>query len=223
MSEVSLEAESRNTSAEDPQMDCEEEADKAEESLSEDVKQESVDNSREGEDRDEVLYDIDIDSAGENAENSGEDVQEEDEGVKSESVVTHSDSDAAHVSDSVDNGRHETNHHVETAETPEESGDSHTETKVIFTFTLDNLLRANPYSALGHVADLIFIWWWSLSCVIEYRCDGLSDIINNMNLSGRCEVIVFVSGFYVGRCVSDFFLLCLRFQKYKAGVAVSLC
>ncbi|XP_030275209.1 arfaptin-1 isoform X2 [Sparus aurata] len=129
MSEVSLEAESRNTSAEDPQMDCEEEADKAEESLSEDVKQESVDNSREGEDRDEVLYDIDIDSAGENAENSGEDVQEEDEGVKSESVVTHSDSDAAHVSDSVDNGRHETNHHVETAETPEESGDSHTETK----------------------------------------------------------------------------------------------
>ncbi|XP_036934465.1 arfaptin-1 isoform X2 [Acanthopagrus latus] len=129
MSEVSLEAESRNTSAEDPQMDCEEEADKAEESLSEDVKQESVDNSREVEDRDEVLYDIDIDSASENAENSGEDVQEEDEGVKSESVVTHSDSDAAHVSDSVDDGRHETNHHVETAETPEESGDSHTETK----------------------------------------------------------------------------------------------
>ncbi|XP_073320496.1 arfaptin-1 isoform X2 [Pagrus major] len=129
MSEVSLEAESRNTSAEDPQMDCEEEADKAEESLSEDVKQESVDNSREVEDRDEVLYDIDIDSAEENAENSGEGVQEEDEGVQSESVVTHSDSDAAHVSDSVDNGRHETNHHVETAETPEESGDSHTETK----------------------------------------------------------------------------------------------
>ncbi|KAM8772182.1 arfaptin-1 isoform 2-T2 [Acanthopagrus schlegelii] len=129
MSEVSLEAESRNTSAEDPQMDCEEEADKAEESLSEDVKQESVDNSREVEERDEVLYDIDIDSADENAENSGEDVQEGDEGVKSKSVVTHSDSDAAHVSDSVDDGRHETNHHVETAETPEESGDSHTETK----------------------------------------------------------------------------------------------
>ena len=223
MSEVSLEAESRNTSAEDPQMDCEEEADKAEESLSEDVKQESVDNSREVEDRDEVLYDIDIDSASENAENSGEDVQEEDEGVKSESVVTHSDSDAAHVSDSVDDGRHETNHHVETAETPEESGDSHTETKVIFKFTLYNLLRANPYSALGHVADLIFIWWRSLSCVIEYGCDGLSDIINNMNLSHSSEVIVFVSGFYVGRCVSDFFLLCLRFQEYKAGVAVALC
>ncbi|XP_070770515.1 arfaptin-1 isoform X4 [Enoplosus armatus] len=124
MSEVSLEAESGKTSAEDPQMDCEE-ADKADESLSEDVKQETVDNSRERNYRDEVLYDIDIDSAEENTENSDKDVQEEDEGIQSESVVTCSDSDAAHVSDSVD----ETNPHVETAETPEESGDSRTETK----------------------------------------------------------------------------------------------
>ncbi len=154
MSEVSLEAESRKTSAEDPQLDSEEDADKAEESLSEDVKEEeSVDNSRGGDGRDEVLYDIDIDSAEENAENSDSDVQKEDEGIQSGSVVTCSDSDAAHMPDSVENGKHETNHHVETAETPEESGDSHTETKVIFTFTLDNQpLLAFPYCALVHLA-----------------------------------------------------------------------
>ncbi|XP_010727790.3 arfaptin-1 isoform X2 [Larimichthys crocea] len=127
MSEVSLEAESRKTSAEDPQMDCEEEADKAEESLSEDVKQESVDTSRGGDGRDEVLYDINIDSAEENSENGDKDVQKED--VRSESVVTRSDRDAALVSDSVVNGGREADHHVERAETPEESGDSHTETK----------------------------------------------------------------------------------------------
>ncbi|XP_041822657.1 arfaptin-1 isoform X1 [Chelmon rostratus] len=120
MSEVSLEAESGKTSAEDPQMDCED----AEESLSEDGKQESVDNSKGGDGRDEVLYDIDIGSAEESAENSDQDV-----GVQSESVVTCRDSDAAHMSDSVDNERQETNHHGEAAETPEESGDSHPETK----------------------------------------------------------------------------------------------
>ncbi|XP_076584797.1 arfaptin-1 isoform X2 [Chaetodon auriga] len=129
MSEVSLEAESGKTSAEDPQMDCEEEAKKAGESLSEDEKQESVDNSKGGDGRDEVLYDIDIDSAEENAGNSDKDVQEEAEEVQSESVVTHSDGDAAHVSDSVDNERHKTNHHGEAAETPQESGDSDVETK----------------------------------------------------------------------------------------------
>ncbi|XP_028455517.1 arfaptin-1 isoform X2 [Perca flavescens] len=127
MSEVSLEAESGKTSAEDSQMDFEE-ADKAEESLREDVKQASVDNSRGRNDRDDVLYDIDIDSAEENAENTA--IQKEDEGIQKESVVkTCSGSDAAHMSDSVENGAHETNRHVETAETPEESGDSHTETK----------------------------------------------------------------------------------------------
>lgn len=114
-------------------MDCEE-ADKAEESLSEDVKQEeSVDSASERDDTDDVLYDIDIDSAEENPENGDKAVQEkEDEGIQRESVVTRSDSDAAHLSDSVENEGRETNHHVETAETPEESGDSHDETKVIF-------------------------------------------------------------------------------------------
>ncbi|XP_074485696.1 arfaptin-1 isoform X3 [Sebastes fasciatus] len=129
MSEVSLEAESGKTSAEDSQMDCEGVVNKAEASLSEDEKEESVDDSRGGEDIDDVLYDIDIDSAEENAENGDKAVQEEDEGIQRESVVTCSDGDAAHVSDSVENGGHETNHHIETAETPEESGDSHTETK----------------------------------------------------------------------------------------------
>ncbi|XP_067441187.1 arfaptin-1 isoform X2 [Thunnus thynnus] len=129
MSEVSLEAESGKTSAEDPQMDYKE-ADEAEESLSEGVRQESVDTSRGKDDSDEVLYDIDINSAEEHSENGDKDVQKEDEGIQSESVVTCTDgAAAAHVSGSVDNGGHETNHHVETAETPEESGDSHTETK----------------------------------------------------------------------------------------------
>lgn len=153
MSEVSLEAESGKTSAEDPRVDCEEEADKAEDSSSEDVKQESVDSSRGGDDRDEVMYDIDIDSAEENAENSDRDVQKVDEGVQSECVVTCSDGGAAHMSGSVDNRGHETNHHAETAEAPEESGESRTETKVIFTFTLDNQpLQALPYCAVVHVA-----------------------------------------------------------------------
>lgn len=154
MSEVSLEAESGKTSAEDSQMDCEGVVNKAEASLSEDEKEESVDDSRGGEDIDDVLYDIDIDSAEENAENGDKAVQEEDEGIQRESVVTCSDGDAAHVSDSVENGGHETNHHIETAETPEESGDSHTETKVIlFTFSLDTQpLLALPYCALVHVS-----------------------------------------------------------------------
>ncbi|XP_078119769.1 arfaptin-1 isoform X3 [Sander vitreus] len=127
MSEVSLEAESGKTSAEDSQMDFEE-ADKAEESLREDVKQASVDNSRGRNDRDDVLYDIDIDSAEENAENGDTAIQKEDEGIQRESVMKTC-SDAAHMSDSVENGGHETNRHVETAETPEEGGDSPTETK----------------------------------------------------------------------------------------------
>ncbi|XP_023149312.2 arfaptin-1 isoform X1 [Amphiprion ocellaris] len=118
MSEVSLEAESGKTSAEDPQMDCEE-ADKAEESLSEELKEESVDSSGGGDDKADVLYDVDIDSDEENAEVSDKDAKEEDGGIQSENGV----------SDSVDNGEDETEHHVERAETPEESEDSHTETK----------------------------------------------------------------------------------------------
>uniref|UniRef100_A0A8D2ZK09 ADP-ribosylation factor interacting protein 1 (arfaptin 1) n=1 Tax=Scophthalmus maximus TaxID=52904 RepID=A0A8D2ZK09_SCOMX len=128
MSELSLEAESGRTSAEDPQMDCEE-ADKAEESLSQDVKQGSVDDSRGRGSTDEVLYDIDIDSGEENAENGDEDAQKEDEDTRSESVATCRDGDAAPESGSVDKWGRETNHHVDTAETPEESGDSHTETQ----------------------------------------------------------------------------------------------
>ena len=128
MSEVSLEAESGRTSAENPQMESEE-TDKAEESLSEDERQESVDDSRGKACTDEVLYDIPIDSGEENAEKSDEDIQKE-------YVVTPRDADAALQSVSVDTGGHETNHHGETAEAPEEGGDSDTETKVIFVFQL---------------------------------------------------------------------------------------
>ncbi|XP_054460406.1 arfaptin-1 isoform X2 [Anoplopoma fimbria] len=128
MSEVSLEAELGKTSPEDSQMDCEV-AENSEESLSKDEKQESVDNSRPRDDRDDVLYDIAIDSAEENAENDDEAILEENEGIQRESALTSSDSDAAHVSDSVENKGQETIHHVETTETPEESGDSQTETQ----------------------------------------------------------------------------------------------
>ncbi|XP_053273895.1 arfaptin-1 isoform X2 [Pleuronectes platessa] len=121
MSEVSLEGESGRTSAENPQMESEE-TDKAEESLSEDVRQESVDDSRGRACTDEVLYDIPIDSGEENAEKSDEDIQKA-------CVVTHREADAAHESVSVDTGGHGTNHHGETAEAPEESRDSDTETK----------------------------------------------------------------------------------------------
>lgn len=139
MSEISLEAESGKTSAEDSQKDCEEEADKAEESLSEDVIQESVDGGRGEDDGDRVMYDIDIDGGEENAENSQRDAQAVDEGVRSEPGGTCSDSEAVHVSHSVDSGdKHETNRHAETAEAPEESGESCAETQVIFTSTLGN-------------------------------------------------------------------------------------
>lgn len=179
MSEVSLEAESERTSAEDPQVDCED-GDKAGESLSEDVKQESVDPSRGRDYTDEEMYDVDINSNEENAENSDKDVQEEDEAAQSEGVVTHRDGDAADASGSAGEGGHETNHHVERAETPVESGDSHTETKVIFTFTLVN--QSSSASLLAnHLAlpycicvcscccfELDLLWGWrSLSYLIN--------------------------------------------------------
>uniref|UniRef100_UPI0037E7392E arfaptin-1 isoform X2 n=1 Tax=Semicossyphus pulcher TaxID=241346 RepID=UPI0037E7392E len=146
MSEVSLEAESGKTPAEDPQVDYEEEnkaeeslsedvqdeslsEDVKEESLSEDVKEESIDDSSGRDAIDEVLYDIDIDSPEEFAEDIDRDVQEEDEGIQSESEVTWSKDDVAHVSDSVENEGNQTNHHVERAETPEENGESHIEAK----------------------------------------------------------------------------------------------
>ncbi|XP_068606813.1 arfaptin-1 [Brachionichthys hirsutus] len=122
MSEVSLEAESGKTSAKDPQMECEEEeeeADKAEEILSDAVEQDSLDDSRE--DRDEILYDVNIDSDEGNGDECVEKEEEEDEGVQRERVVARGDSGAAHVSDGVGVG-HEGNR--ETPGAPEESGES---------------------------------------------------------------------------------------------------
>ncbi|XP_029909559.1 LOW QUALITY PROTEIN: arfaptin-1 [Myripristis murdjan] len=134
MSEVSLEAESGKTSAEDLQMDCKE-AHKTEESLSEDAKQENVDNHSVGDDRDEVLYDVDIHSDNDDVEETNQAAQKGDEGVHSESEEAFDDGDvkssgdAVRMTGSVDDGGDGTNHHTETAETPEENGDSHTQTK----------------------------------------------------------------------------------------------
>lgn len=135
MSEVGLETESGKTSAEDPQMDFKE-TDEADECLSEGVSEENEGHSLGREASDDVLCDIDINSTEENTDNSDqEDVQEEDEGIQSMGVVMCSDGGSTRASGSVDNGEHETNHQVEPAETPEECGDSHTQTKVMFTFT----------------------------------------------------------------------------------------
>ncbi|XP_040041646.1 arfaptin-1 isoform X2 [Gasterosteus aculeatus] len=122
MSEVSLEAESGKTSAEDSQMDCERD-EKSEEGWSDREEQESVDDSRQGGDTDEVLYDIDIDSAGENGDEA---TLEEDEGVQRASAAPLG---AARMSDSVENEGQGIIRHVEAAETPLESGGSRTETK----------------------------------------------------------------------------------------------
>ncbi|XP_047435003.1 arfaptin-1 isoform X1 [Mugil cephalus] len=115
MSEVSLEAESGKTSAETPQMDCEN-AEKAEESLSEDLEQDSVDNSGGRGDKTDVMYDIDIDGNEDEAEAGGKDVLKEDGGIERENVLA----------GSVDNGIRETTRHVERAKAPE---DNHSETK----------------------------------------------------------------------------------------------
>ncbi|KAM7008746.1 arfaptin-1 isoform 1-T1 [Tautogolabrus adspersus] len=129
MSEVSLEAESGKTSAEDPRVDYEED-EKAEEGLKLEIKQEILDDSSGGgDDRDEALYDVDIDSPEDCAEDSDRDVEEQDEGVQIESEVTCRDGDATQVLDSVESGEQETNHQVERADTPEESGEPPTETK----------------------------------------------------------------------------------------------
>lgn len=98
-------------------MDCEEDG-KAEESLSKELKQESVDSSSVRED--DVMYDIDINSDEENAESSNRKGQKpHDEGIQSETLA----------SGRVADRGHETKRSVETAETPQESGDTHTETK----------------------------------------------------------------------------------------------
>lgn len=146
MSQVSLEAESGRTSPEDPQRECEE-SDKAEESLSEGLKQESVDNSRTNYCSDEEMYEIDINSGEEKAEKGVKDGEKE-EDIQNESVGSFRDVDAAPASGSVDQGAHVTNH-VEAAETPEEGGDSHMETKVILTLILMiQTLRASLLASL---------------------------------------------------------------------------
>lgn len=112
MSEVSLEAVSGKASANAPEKDCEE-ADKAEEqSLSEDVTPETERSSREGEDKADVLYEININSDEESAESCSKAVQEKDGGTV--------------VSSSVGSGA---KHQGEAAEAPKENGESLSETK----------------------------------------------------------------------------------------------
>lgn len=120
MSDVSLEAESGKTSAEDPQQDCE--ADKAKESLrEEDLAAESVDSSRGGEDTEDVMYDIDINSDEDRAGCREKNFQEQSEGSLKVSSVPGS-------------AGEEAKHRVELSKTPERNGDSDCETKVIFIF-----------------------------------------------------------------------------------------
>lgn len=120
MSEVSLEAESGKTSAEDPQRDCEE-ADETEESLSEDVPPEVAPSSRGGEDKADVLYEIDINSDEETAESRSKDAQVQDEGPLSGTVASSRVGSGAKLQ-------------AESAGTPKGNGDSLSETKVIFIY-----------------------------------------------------------------------------------------
>ncbi|XP_023189439.1 arfaptin-1 isoform X2 [Xiphophorus maculatus] len=115
MSEVSLEAESGKTSAEDPQRDCEE-ADETEESLSEDVPPEVAPSSRGGEDKADVLYEIDINSDEETAESHSKDAQVQDEGPLSGTVASSRVGSGAKLQ-------------AESARTPKGNGDSLSETK----------------------------------------------------------------------------------------------
>ncbi|XP_007578607.1 arfaptin-1-like isoform X2 [Poecilia formosa] len=115
MSEVSLEAELGKTSAEDPQRDCEE-ADETEESLSEDVPPEVAPSSRGGEDKADVLYEIDINSDEETAESSSKDAQGQDEGPLSGTVASSRVGSGAKLQ-------------AESAGTPKGNGDSLSETK----------------------------------------------------------------------------------------------
>lgn len=119
-SEVSPEAELGKTSAKHPQGDCLE----AEEVLNEDVKEESVDGSKE--DEDDEMYDIDIDTD-EHTERKDGDVWRED-GV---SWSSHEEActAAARMSGSVDDEEHRIK---QEAETPEDREESHTELKVMF-------------------------------------------------------------------------------------------
>lgn len=120
-SEVSPEAELGKTSAKHPQGDCVE----AEEVLNEDVKEESVDGSKEDAEDDE-MYDIDIDTDDEHAERK--------DGVLREDGVSWSgheeaSSAGARMSGSVDDEEHRIKRE---AEAPEDREESHTELKVMF-------------------------------------------------------------------------------------------
>lgn len=121
-SEVSPEAELGKTSAKHPQGDCLE----AEEVLNEDVKEESVDGSKEDAEDDE-MYDIDIDTDDEHTERKDQDVRRED-GV-SWSGHKEACSAAARMSGSVDDEEHRIKRE---AEAPEDREESHTELKVMF-------------------------------------------------------------------------------------------
>lgn len=122
MSEVSPEAELGKTSAKHPQGDCLE----AEEVLNEDVKEESVDGSKEDGEDDE-MYDIDIDTDDENTERKDGDVWRDD-GVRW-SGHEEACSAAARMSGSVDDEEHRIK---QEAEAPEDREESHTELKVTF-------------------------------------------------------------------------------------------
>lgn len=165
MSEVSLEVESGKTSGEDPQLDIEVEEDEdevAEERLTDDVKQASVDSDVGGDDLDGVMYEIDIDSTEDNRETSDKGVQEVDRGSQREHVVTCDDGEATRMSSSVDNGGLEAERHAERAEAPEESGEADVETKVIFSLILNN----QPFQAALH-CELPLIWpFSSLSALV---------------------------------------------------------
>lgn len=132
MAEVSLEAESGKTSGEDPQLDSEEEDDVAQERLTDDVKQDSVDSNVGGGDPDGSLFEIDIDSTEDDVETSEKPMQEVDLGSQSDNVVACDDGEATRMSSSVDNGGLGAERHAERAEAPEESGEADAGTKVIF-------------------------------------------------------------------------------------------
>lgn len=126
-SEVSPEAELGKTSAKHPRVDCVE----AEETLNEDVKEESVGSSR-ADGEDEVMYDIDINSDGENTERRDRDVRKGGEVSRSGHKEACSETDAACMSGSVDD---EELGIKQEAEAPEEGEELHTELKVMFALT----------------------------------------------------------------------------------------
>lgn len=140
-SEVSPEAELGKTSAKHPRVDCV----KAEETLNEDVKEESVDGSR-ADGEDEVMYDIDINCDDENAERRDRDVRREGKVSRSGHEEACSDTGAARMSGSVDDKELRIK---QEAEAPEEREESHTELKVMFPLTWTVLLFC-----------LWVLWWW---------------------------------------------------------------